>query len=109
MTNKFATGFLKQAQASGLSPVESQVLLEKYANQMGSGMPPHGGGQPPQHPGGAKPPGHQPAGGQDAQVTVNGQPLPPELAHVVMQILQKLTSGGDHQAGGQPGGQQPGM
>jgi len=91
MTNQFATGFVKQAQGHGLSPIEAEALLEKYANQMGS-MLPQGGGQPPQHPS---------AGGPGAQVTVNGRPLPPELSHLVMQILQKLISAGGQQAAGQ--------
>jgi len=32
MTNQFATGFVKQAQANGLSPIEAEVLWEKYAD-----------------------------------------------------------------------------
>ena len=108
MTRQFATGFLKRAHAAGLSRIEAEVLFNKYAAQMPGGAPPEedphaamaaaqqGGG----HPGGPPGGGH---GGGAPEVTVGGQPLPPELAHVVLQVLSKVMQ--SQQGGGQPGGQ----
>ena len=96
-------GFIKRAAQYGLSPIEAEVVFEKMAAGMPGGMP----GQEDEQGGPGGPPHGQPPGGGSAQVTVNGQPLPPELAHVVIQILQKLTSGGG--AGGPPQGGHPGM
>lgn len=101
--NSYKQGFIKRASQHGLSHIEAEVVFEKMAAGMPGGQPPGAGGPPSPHgqPGGP-PHGQPPGGGGNAQVTVNGQPLPPELAHVVMQVLQKLTEGGG--AGGQPGG-----
>lgn len=74
------------------------------APQQHQGPPKPPGGQPPQHAGGGQPPQHH--GGGEPVVTVDGQPLPPELAKMVLQILEQVAGGG--QGGGQPG-QHPGM
>ena len=104
-------GFVKRAAQYGISPIEAGVAFQKIAMGGGMGGPPPGmGGGPPgggDEMGGGHPGGH-PGGGP--QVTVDGQPLPPELAHIVVQILHKLTQGGGGGAGGPggPGGPQMG-
>ena len=106
MANNFKQGFIKRAAQHGLSPIEAEVVFDKMAAGM-PGMP--GGEEQDPHAQAGGPPHGQPPGGGSAQVTVNGQPLPPELAHVVMQILQKLTQGGGAGGAGGPQGGHPGM
>ena len=122
MTHK-ELGFVKAAMANGLNQNQALQCL-KVANfpphqdphgapQQHQGAPPqHGGmgGGMPKPPGGApKPPGGpQPhAGGGEPVVTVDGQPLPPELAKIVLQVLEQVAGGG--QGGAPGGGQHPGM
>lgn len=88
-------GFIKRAAQYNVSPMEAEAVFNKMAGQFGQQ-----GGQPPQH--GQPPAQHSQSAQGGASVIVNGQPLPPELAHVVIQLLQKLQEGGGQ--GGQPGG-----
>lgn len=100
--NNFKQGFVKRAAQYGLSNLEAEVVFEKTAQ--GMGMMGGGPGQPPA----GGPPQGQHAGGMP-EVSVNGQPLPPELAHLVIQVLQKVSQGAQGGAGGPPQGGHPGM
>ncbi|NBQ67454.1 MAG: hypothetical protein EBU46_00950 [Nitrosomonadaceae bacterium] len=111
MTNK-QLGFVKAAMSMGYNEHQAVQFL-KVANfpphQDPHGAPTQHQGPPQQQPGGmggGQSP-HQHGGGAEPTVTVDGQPLPPELAKMVLQILEQVAGGG-HPGGAQPG-QHPGM